>query len=574
VATARLPDDPSFGQLRRQAKDLRDLSRAGVQGALDLVGAHHPDGPHAVSLAGAQFVVARHYGFPSWAALRRYVTTIERYRGAPDEVASADEPAGEFLMLACLRYGDDDSPERWQRAARLLAGHPEITRNSVHAAAAAADAGALEALLRENPALAGAEGGPYRWEPILYLAYARHDPSVSEEATVRSARLLLDHGADPNAGYLWHGLIPPFTALTGALGSGEGGQPQHPHGLALARTLLEAGADPNDGQALYNRQFDSDDSHLRLLLRHGLGRGDGGPWRARLGGRIDAPAELIREQLRWAVTHDMRDRVRLLAEHGADLRAPFEAGEDRLVRCVNACDGRTPAEVAAVCGCWAVLDWLVEHGGVPRPAAEGADGFIAAALAGDRRTAGRLAVHAAAARAQRPGLIVWAASRRAWPAIPLLAEFGWDVNARARTDFPMEQEWETALHEVAGQARSTLPACSSGWAPTPASATPASTPHRSAGPSTSAGRPWPTTSARSPPHSSRPPASGRALPCHGFRAGRMLADGRAACGGDLSCRCRRSRWPAVRTTGPAPWLRVPSVRHEALRSGAVALSPR
>jgi hypothetical protein len=450
VATARLPDDPSFEQLRRQAKDLRDLSRAGLAGALDLVGAHHPGGRQAVSLAGAQLVVARHYGFSSWTALKRHVTTIERYRRAPDEVDSADRPADEFLMFACLRYGGDDAPSRWQRAARLLAEHPEITRTSVHAAAAAADAGALEALLHEDPALASAEGGPYRWEPILYLAYARHDPSIGEEATVRSARLLLEHGADPDAGYLWHGLITPFTALTGALGSGEGDQPRHSHGLALARTLLAAGADPNDGQALYNRQFGSDDSHLTLLLSHGLGRGDGGPWRARFGMRADSPAELIQGQLRWAVTHDMRDRVRLLAEHGADLRSPFKSAEDRLVKCYNACDGRTPAEVAAICGCLAVLDWLVEHGGVPRPAAEGADGLIAAALAGDRHAARRCAGHAAAARAQRPGLIVWAASRRAWPAVPLLAELGWDVNARARVDVPMEQEWETALHEAAG----------------------------------------------------------------------------------------------------------------------------
>jgi hypothetical protein len=451
MATARLPDDPSFEQLRRQAKDLRDFSRAGLQGALDLVGAHHPDGPHAVSLAGAQFVVARHYGFSSWSALRKHVTTIERYRRAPDELteAASGRLADEFLMLACLRYGGDDAPDRWQGAARLLADHPEIIRTSVHAAAAAADVGALEALLREEPALASAEGGPYRWEPILYLAYARHDQSISEEATVRTAQLLLDHGADPNAGYLWHGLIPAFTALTGALGSGEGDQPQHPQGAALARTLLAAGADPNDGQALYNRQFGYDDSHLQLLLGHGLGRGNGGPWRARFGERTDSPVELIRGQLRWAVTHDMRDRVRLLAEHGADLRTPFEAGEERLVRCVNACDGRTPAEVAAICGCWDVLDFLTEYG-VPRPAAEGADGLIAAALAGARRTAERLAGYVDAARAERPGLIVWAASRRAWSAIPLLAELGWDVNARARVDFPMEQEWETALHEAAG----------------------------------------------------------------------------------------------------------------------------
>jgi hypothetical protein len=450
VATARLPDDPSFEQLRKQAKDLRDLSGAGLPGALDLVAAHHPGGRQAVSLAGAQLVVARHYGFSSWAALKRHVTTIERYRRAPDEVDGAAGPADEFLMFACLRYGGDDAPSRWQRAARLLAEYPEITRTSVHAAAAAADADALESLLAGEPALASAEGGPYAWEPILYLAYARHDPSVTEEATVRSAGLLLDRGADPDAGYLWHGLITPFTAVTGALGSGELDQPRHPHGLALARTLLAAGADPNDGQALYNRQFGRDDSHLALLLSHGLGRGDGGPWRARLGMRTDSPAELIQGQLRWAVTHDMRDRVRMLAEHGADLRTPFEPAPDTIVRCVNACDGRTPAEVAAICGCQAVLDWLVEHGGVPRPALQGADGLIAAALAGDRDAAQRYAGHADAARTQRPGLIVWAAGRRAWSAIPLLAEFGWDVNARARVDVPMEQGWDTALHEVAG----------------------------------------------------------------------------------------------------------------------------
>jgi ankyrin repeat protein len=452
VATARLPDDPSFEQLRKQAKDLRDFSRAGLHGALDLVGAHHPDGPHPVSLAGAQFVVARHYGFASWAALRQHVTAIERYRRAPDEVNSsdADQFADEFLTLACLRYGGDDSPSRWHRAAQLLTEHPEITLGSVHAAAAAADADALESLLDHDPALASAEGGPYRWEPILYLAYARHSPEITEDATVRSAHLLLEHGADPNAGYLWHGLIPAFTALTGALGNGEGDQPQHPHGMALARTLLGAGADANDGQGLYNRQFGSDDSHLVLLFDYGLGAGDGGPWQSRLGGRAEPPAELISEQLRWAIMHDMRDRVRLLAEHGADVRSPIEAKEERIVQCVNAWDGRTPAQLAAVCGCWTVLDWLVEHGGVPRPATEGADGLISAALAGDRRTVDRLRAHADAAREERPGLIVWAASRRAWRAVPLLAELGWDVNARARIDVPMEQQWETALHAAAG----------------------------------------------------------------------------------------------------------------------------
>ncbi|HEY7143767.1 MAG TPA: hypothetical protein VH637_05920 [Streptosporangiaceae bacterium] len=447
MAAVPLADDPSFEQLRKQAKDLRDLSRAGVQGALDLVGAHHPDGARAVSLAGAQLVVARHYGFASWARLKRHVETIQYHRRAPDEVDYAGTPAEEFLMLACLRYGGDDAPSRWQRAAGLLAEHPGMTRESVHVAAAAADADALSALLARAPAAAGTQGGPYGWEPILYLAYARHDPGISEAATVRAAQLLLDHGADANAGYLWHGLTTPFTALTGAMGSGEGSQPGHPHGLALARVLLAAGADPNDGQALYNRQFGSDDSHLALLFEHGLGRGDGGPWRARLGQALDSPQQMVRGQLWWAVVHDMRDRVALLAGNGADVTAPFEAPGGRPAP-LRTSHGRTPAEVAALCGCPAVLDWLTGHGAA-RPAAEGTDGLIAALLAGDQATAARLRGHAALARAERPGLIVWAAARRAWHAVPVLAGLGFDVNARARTDVPMEQEWETALHEAA-----------------------------------------------------------------------------------------------------------------------------
>src|SRR5207245_8059646 len=94
-------------------------------------------------------------------------------------------------------------------------------------------------------------------------------------------------------------------------------------------------------------------------------------------------------------------------------------------------------------------DCLAAHG-VPAPPAQGADGLIAAAMAGDQDTTRRLAGHADAARAERPGLIVWAASRRAWPAIALLATLGWDVNALARADFPIAQPWETALHETAG----------------------------------------------------------------------------------------------------------------------------
>ncbi|MFE0461110.1 ankyrin repeat domain-containing protein [Kitasatospora sp. NPDC058965] len=450
MATVRLPDDPSFEHLRKQAKDLRDRARSGVPEALALVGAHHPDGPHPVSLAGAHLVLARRHGFPSWAALKRHVQTIRHYRRVPDQVEAAVSRADEFLLLACLRYGRDDEPDRWRRAAALLAAHPELTADSVHAAAAAADADALAVLLAAEPTLATVEGGPFAWEPILYLAYARHDPALGPDAVVRAARLLLDHGADPNAGYLWHGLTSPFTALAGALGGGEGGQPAHPRAEVLARTLLSAGADPNDAQALYNRQFGAADDHLRLLVEHGLGRGagqgGGGPWRARLGEAIPSPADLIADQLWWAVTHDLVARVRLLADC-ADLRAAFRFPDARPAH-LRAWDGTTPVRLAALCGSSRVLAYLGAHG-APWSPADGVDALVAAALAGEEEAVGRLRAHAGAARGQRPGLIVWAAARRAWRAVPLLVDLGFDINALGRGDVPLEQPWETALHQAA-----------------------------------------------------------------------------------------------------------------------------
>jgi ankyrin repeat protein len=399
MPTVPLPDDPNLEQLRKQAKDLRDLARADDPGARDLVAAHHPKGAHPVTLTGAQLVIARHHGFSSWARLKRHLEIVERYRRTPDEVEEAADLADELMVLACLRYGGDDAPSRWERAARLLADHPTISRSSIHAAATCADEAAVGALLDGDPTLAQRQGGPY--------------------------------------------------ALTGSLGSGEGDQPAHPHGFALASLLLDAGADANDSQALYNRQFAADDRHLVLLLQHGLGRGDGGPWRARLGHTTDSPSELVRRQLWWAIVHGMRDRLRLLVGHGADFHSPFAAPGGR-PSWARTSDGRTPAEVAALSGCPELVEWLVQRGAT-RPTIEGVDGLIAAALAGDRRTVRRLRVHVGGARGQRPALIVWAAARGKRDAIPLLAELGFDVNALGRGDVPMEQAWETALHVVASR---------------------------------------------------------------------------------------------------------------------------
>lgn len=448
-----LPDDATLDMLTERAAILKDLAAAGVPGALDLVGAHHPKGPHPVTLAGARMVVARHHGFPSWPMLRAHLEMVDRYRREPDRVDAAACPdlAGRFLALACLRYGDGDGPHRWRRAAALLAEHPELTSPDcadIHVAAATANAPAVERLLAADAGLARDEGGPFGWEPLLYLAYARHDPAVGEEAVLTTVGALLGAGADPNAGYLWHGLYPPFTALTGVLGSVGGDCPAHPHAWALAELLLVKGADPNDGQALYNRQFGDDDRHLVLLLDHGLGRGDGGPWRRRFGARADAPGDLLRGQLWWAVVHGMSDRTRLLVDAGTDIVSPYLAPDGRPAS-LRTSHGRSPAQVAALAGYPELAAWLTDRGSPP-PADDGVDALIAAALRADRSAVERSGRYLPSAREERPALMAWAATLGRPDILTLLADLGWGVNALGRTDIPMEQAWETALHLAAG----------------------------------------------------------------------------------------------------------------------------
>lgn len=226
------------------------------------------------------------------------------------------------LDLACLTY-DTDGPDRWQEATELLLRHPELPVHDVHVAAAVGDVAALTDLLRADPAVADVRT-PAGWTPLMCLTYAR----VPQDDPYGAARLLLEAGADAGAGILLGGRVPPFTVLTGCFGEGEGGpgrQPRHPQGEAIAELLLDHGADANDGQTLYNRMFGRDDSHLRVLLAHGLGRGDGGVWRQRLGERQDTPQRMVALQVDWAQAHGLTDRLALLAAHGFDAGTPDDA---------------------------------------------------------------------------------------------------------------------------------------------------------------------------------------------------------------------------------------------------------
>jgi ankyrin repeat protein/ketosteroid isomerase-like protein len=442
-----LPGNANLEQLKKGAKSFQRAVRAGDAGAAGFVREFHPRLPDAepgspelngFTRTAAQLVIARQFGFSSWPKLKAHLELVARYARSPH-----NEPIGgpladdravidEFLRLACLTYGDDD-PDRWRRAQSLLQEHDWLARASIHTIAATGEVDAARELLDRDPARASLVGGPHAWEPLLYLTYSRV-PLGPGRSAVAVARLLLEHGADPNAGYLWEGLVPPFTALTGALGSGEGASPAHPEELALARLLLEAGADVNDGQALYNRGGDGQEDWVALLLEFGLGTGDGGPWRRLLGERQDSPREMIEDLMMAAAGHGFTDRVRRLLARGVD---PEGRGSKHPIY-----QGRSPVQEAALAGHMDVVSLLVDAGASWEH--DAVDELVATAMAGDRGTVQRLLGADPGVRQRAiercPDQLARAAGQDSYEAVALLIELGFDVNARSRT---------APLHEAA-----------------------------------------------------------------------------------------------------------------------------
>ncbi|MCV7422900.1 hypothetical protein H7K45_20320 [Mycobacterium yunnanensis] len=313
-----LPANPSLERFRRDARRLQRAVRANDPTALAEVSRHHPAGapadPAAFALTAAQHVVARQVGFSSWPRLRAYLRTADELRRDPT-VTVDDDPVARFPALACLTYSQGDGPARWAAAGEVLRTHPDLPARSLAAAAVVGDPDAVRRHLEDRPAGVAAETGPFGWTALFHVAASR----VPQRDPIATARVLLDAGADPNAGYLWQGLPTPFTVLTPCFGEGEAGpgrQPRHPAGEELASLLLARGADPNDAQTLYDRMFGRDDGHLRILLPAGLGRGDGGPWQRRLGEALETPEDMVQRQVDWAREHGFTERLALLASYG------------------------------------------------------------------------------------------------------------------------------------------------------------------------------------------------------------------------------------------------------------------
>jgi len=95
-----LPLRPSLEQLQKQAKELLREYRAGDEAARKRFGQSR-----GASLADAQFVLAREYGFETWASLKRHIEAVRPAYIQPYEKLAED------VVQAC-QAGDAGAVDR------------------------------------------------------------------------------------------------------------------------------------------------------------------------------------------------------------------------------------------------------------------------------------------------------------------------------------------------------------------------------------------------------------------------------------------------------------------------------
>jgi ankyrin repeat protein len=417
--TVSLPEAPSLEQLRKQAKDLLRAFRAGETTAAARVAAHHPSPNEPLKLTGAQLVIAREYGFPSWPQLRAYFKRLEAHGPDLQHAYHEDLDYYEGRAVGLLGSAEDGSEdavatfERWnlpvteagaQTAVAREHGFPKWAALRRHVASLretgepfarayrAVEARDVEALadeLERFPGLVSARGT--NGNDLLGMAGATGD--------LRLVSLLLAHGADPSRGNV-HG----WTALH---------QAAYGNQLELARLLVEAGA-PVDGSA----------------------RGDGGT------------------PLIVALFWGNRETAELLAERGVvprNLRSAAGLGRRDLIDELVGADARLAPEAAAHRG------FYRPHSGFPpwRPSEdeqEVLDEALSWAARNDRGEALDLLVERGAAvdaDVYRGTALAWAAACGRTQAIRRLLALGADPNARTTFGGPEHGERATSLHMAA-----------------------------------------------------------------------------------------------------------------------------
>jgi hypothetical protein len=262
-----LPDHPNLANLKKQAKSLLAAWRAGDQQALGRVRDLHPRGGRLTamgrhSLADAQLVVARGYGFASWARLVQHLRltpnaqalhTIDRLfqatlapAGEPNTVGQILDRRVEVVWQAHL----DHRPEAVIRAAGLI-----TTGNLLRDAfpvrgidEADGDGPTIDdvrrTIAREHGFADWAVVATHRDQPVDAHFEAAVDAIVSGDPDTLRALLHADPAlALARSPFGHHATLVHYVAANGVESSRQWQSPRN--AVQVLRILLEQGADPD-----------------------------------------------------------------------------------------------------------------------------------------------------------------------------------------------------------------------------------------------------------------------------------------------------------------------------------------
>ena len=295
----------TLARFKRTAKQLLKAYRANPSLSEERIARHCPQdlGPE-FKLADAQRVVAREYGFESWAKLKQYLAARPPEQLIFDAVANDDAEAVESLLTDHPKLIEARSGwqlyrplffamQNGQKAtAEVLTQHGATL--DVFEAAALGDVTYLRTLLNDSPELAKARRD-----------HCDATPLHAARSNVEAARLLLEFGADVNA------IDSEKQRLTPLHGRAEHGD------VEMVELLLDQGADVHAVSCM------------------------GTPLHCAVGGFQHAPPE------HW------RDVAERLVQFGADVNAESTASGD---------PNWTPLHHAAWRNHIAAVSWLLERG--------------------------------------------------------------------------------------------------------------------------------------------------------------------------------------------------------------------
>jgi ankyrin repeat protein len=384
----------TLSDLHRQAKELERAHRRGDPEALARVAPFRPDPAKPLKDAGAQMVVAREHGFPSWVRLRAYVERVDAFGEGLEHPFHTDMEYYEGRADGLLASALDATPSA---AAAFEGTRVELDREGARRVVAARHGFASWSALRRYVETLEEGGEPFarafraledgkveelrsvleRFPEVARARGTNGNALINMTGDVEILGLLLEHGADV-AQSNSHGWTPlhqaaysdqPETAafLLGAgapadvSGRGAGGTPlivalfwgHH----AVTEVLAEASLYPGNLRvaaglgrvAMIEELVGSDGtvSEAAGTLR-GFYRPHGGfpSWLP-----SDDPQEILDEALAWAARGDRVDALSALVARGARVDADVYRG--------------TPLVWAAAMGRVAAIERLIALGADP-----------------------------------------------------------------------------------------------------------------------------------------------------------------------------------------------------------------